>query len=117
MPAGQAPERPHTGGAGTGAASARSFAAEPPGPAPGTAMGVPAARQASHSPGPAPSAPEFPSAPSGGASIAPGGLIFAGFLALFGAVALLLVGPTRRLRLAPAALGPAPFISLLERPG
>ena len=43
--------------------------------------------------------------------------MFAGFLALFGAAALLLVGPTRRLRLAPAALGPAPFISLLERPG
>ena len=71
----------------------------------------------SRSPGPAPSAPELPAAPSGGASIAPGGLMFAGFLALFGAAALLLVGPTRRLRLAPAALGPAPFISLLERPG
>lgn len=113
VPAGQALAHTDAGVAAT----ARSLAAGAPGSASRTATGVPAMRTPSRSPGPAPSAPELPAAPSGGASVAPGGLMFAGFLALFGAAALLLVGPTRRLRLAPAPLGSAPFISLLERPG
>ena len=66
---------------------------------------------------PAPAAPELPSMPSAGASAAPAGLAFAGFAALFGAVALLLAGAVRTLHLTPVAVRPAPFISLLERPG
>ena len=66
---------------------------------------------------PAPVAPELPSIPSAGASAAPAGLAFAGFAALFGAAALLLAGAVRTLHLTPVAVRPAPFISLLERPG
>ena len=66
---------------------------------------------------PAPAAPELPPLPSAGASAAPAGLAFAGFAALFGAVALLLAGAMRTLHLTPVAVRPAPFISLLERPG
>ena len=48
----------------------------------------------------------------------PGGVgAFAGFALLFAAVVLLPAGALRRLRLAPAMVGPAPFVSLLERPG
>src|SRR5699024_2690904 len=75
------------------------------------------ARGGTPSPRPAPGAPELPPTPSGGASAAPAGLAFAGFAALFGAAALLLVGAARTLHLTPVAVRPAPFISLLERPG
>jgi hypothetical protein len=67
--------------------------------------------------GPAHSGPQLPSAPSGAASAAPAGVMFAAFLALFGAAALLLAGTARRLQLQPAAMRPAPFVALLERPG
>jgi hypothetical protein len=63
------------------------------------------------------SAPELPVAPTGGSASASSALLFAGFVALFGAVALLLAGLTRRLHIAPVLLRPAPFISLPERPG
>jgi hypothetical protein len=62
-------------------------------------------------------APELPAAPTGGSASASSALLFAGFVALFGAVALLLAGLTRRLHIAPVLLRPAPFISLPERPG
>jgi hypothetical protein len=62
-------------------------------------------------------APELPVAPTGASASASSALLFAGFVALFGAVALLLAGLTRRLHIAPVLLRPAPFISLPERPG
>jgi hypothetical protein len=83
-----------------------------------TSAGTPPAAAGSTSHGTQGSdAPELPVGPRGGSASASSALLFAGFVALFGAVALLLAGLTRRLHIAPALLRPAPFISLPERPG
>jgi hypothetical protein len=64
-----------------------------------------------------PSAPNLPGVPSGSVAGPAGAAAFAGFALLFAVLALLPAGALRRLRLAPAMVGPAPFVSLLERPG
>jgi hypothetical protein len=110
-------ERAARGGTGpTSLASRSNTPAQPFGSAParghhsGTAGGGSVAL-------PAPSAPEPRTAPPLGGAAASSALSFAGLTALFGASLLLLGAGTRRLRFAPALPRPAPFISLLERPG
>ncbi len=66
--------------------------------------------------GPAPRTPDVP-APSSGVATVSSALFSAGLAVLLGAMLLLLAGQTRRFFAAPAFLRPAPFISLLERPG
>ena len=60
--------------------------------------------------------PELPRPPAGGGA-ASTGLGSGPLAALVAALALLLAGPTRRLRASPVLIRPAPFVSLLERPG
>jgi hypothetical protein len=92
--------------------------------APATLAARPAATRAAHvdgtgpvAPARGPSAPRLPGAPSGAMAGPAGVAAFTGFALMFAAVVLLPAGVLRRLRLAPAMVGPAPFVSLLERPG